>query len=201
MCNTPDSIPPQGLPPQWDTMLQSSGISKDDVSAHPQEVLDVLQFHMEGPPPMLPKKAQVEKEVSSAFKFSRDNPRSLFTDFKMLGEGYAVLRFQLPSSALLTLLCFLAVPLVKCSLRATSGPIKGYDGSPLSWLCPMALLTPQPQVAVKVASARDAAMLKNEIAIQKLSKHPNIVNCREAFFHETNVWVSRCLVFGSCQWL
>ena len=47
----------KGLPAEWDTMLSVSGISKAEVSAHPQEVLDVLQFHMEGPPPKLPKKA------------------------------------------------------------------------------------------------------------------------------------------------
>lgn len=47
----------KGLPPQWDAMLSVSGITKEQVASHPQEVLDVLQFHMEGPPPKLPKKA------------------------------------------------------------------------------------------------------------------------------------------------
>jgi hypothetical protein len=47
----------KGLPPQWDAMLSASGITKEQVASHPQEVLDVLQFHMEGPPPKLPKKA------------------------------------------------------------------------------------------------------------------------------------------------
>ena len=40
-----------GLPREWDAMLSVSGISKAEVSAHPQEVLSALQFHMEGPPP------------------------------------------------------------------------------------------------------------------------------------------------------
>ena len=47
----------KGLPAQWDAMLSVSGISKAEITAHPQEVLDVLQFHMERPPPKLPKKA------------------------------------------------------------------------------------------------------------------------------------------------
>ena len=53
MC-PPHPTPPQGLPPQWESLLKSSGISRAQVSAHPQEVLDVLQFHMEGPPPKVP---------------------------------------------------------------------------------------------------------------------------------------------------
>jgi hypothetical protein len=40
-----------GLPREWDAMLSVSGISKAEVTAHPQEVLSALQFHMEGPPP------------------------------------------------------------------------------------------------------------------------------------------------------
>jgi hypothetical protein len=51
----------KGLPPEWDAMLSASGISKAEISAHPQAVLDILQFHMEGPPapptpPKLPKR-------------------------------------------------------------------------------------------------------------------------------------------------
>lgn len=49
----------KGLPPQWDAMLSASGITKEQVASHPQEVLDVLHFHMEGPPPKLPKKASL----------------------------------------------------------------------------------------------------------------------------------------------
>lgn len=77
----------KGLPPQWDAMLSSSGISKAEISAHPQEVLDVLQFHMEGPPPKLPKKAVLEKELTEASLFSAGDPNTLFTDLRKVGEG------------------------------------------------------------------------------------------------------------------
>jgi hypothetical protein len=33
----------QGLPPEWQAMLSSSGITKEEVAAHPQAVVDVLQ--------------------------------------------------------------------------------------------------------------------------------------------------------------
>ena len=48
-----------GLPREWDAMLSVSGISKAEVSANPQAVLSALQFHMEGPPPKLPKKVEL----------------------------------------------------------------------------------------------------------------------------------------------
>jgi hypothetical protein len=69
----------RGLPADWDTMLSVSGITPAEVAANPQQVLDVLtvsfdrsvtsapcsliilQFHMEGPPPKLPKKSELGK--------------------------------------------------------------------------------------------------------------------------------------------
>ena len=50
----------QGLPEEWREMLKRSGITKDDVKAHPQHVLDVLQFQTIGqcrPPP--PREAEL----------------------------------------------------------------------------------------------------------------------------------------------
>ena len=48
----------KGLPPQWESMLSASGITKAQIEANPREVLDVLNFHMKGgAPPALPKKA------------------------------------------------------------------------------------------------------------------------------------------------
>ena len=43
-----------GLPPHWKTLLECSGITKEEVNNHADEVLDVLKFHMGGGPP--PKK-------------------------------------------------------------------------------------------------------------------------------------------------
>jgi hypothetical protein len=76
-----------GLPPQWDAMLSASGISKEQIAAHPREVLDVLQFHMEGPPPKLPKKTSLEKELDTASMITAGDPVPLFADLKKLGEG------------------------------------------------------------------------------------------------------------------
>lgn len=77
-----------GLPPEWESVLKSSGISRDQVSAHPQEVLDVLQFHMDGgPPPKLPKKAALAAMESKASVIKPGDPSAIFKSLTRLGEG------------------------------------------------------------------------------------------------------------------
>ena len=41
-----------GLPPEYEALLGTSGITKNEVMQNREEVLGVLQFHMEGLPPM-----------------------------------------------------------------------------------------------------------------------------------------------------
>jgi p21-activated kinase 1 len=81
-----------GLPPQWEAMLGASGISRAEVSAHPKEVLAVLQFHMGGgapakAPPSLPKRVQLEGALEQASLISQQDPTPLFRDLRKLGEG------------------------------------------------------------------------------------------------------------------
>ena len=53
-----------GLPKDWEILLKSSGITKNDVRANPDAVIDVLEFASTGgkdfpprPPPRAPKRA------------------------------------------------------------------------------------------------------------------------------------------------
>ncbi|KYR02644.1 myosin heavy chain kinase [Tieghemostelium lacteum] len=46
----------EGLPREWEVSLQTSGISKEDVIAHSDVVLDVLDFHMNQNKPSMPTK-------------------------------------------------------------------------------------------------------------------------------------------------
>ena len=78
----------KGLPSEWASLLEVSGISKAEVSAHPQAVLDVLQFHMEGPPPRVPTRDSFEKTVSKASVITPGDPSRLFGSRRQLGEGY-----------------------------------------------------------------------------------------------------------------
>jgi serine/threonine protein kinase len=76
-----------GLPPKWRTMLKTSGITKEDVSADPQRVLDVLQFHMQGPPPKLPTTGALKTSEAAALKIIKDNPNKFYKKVRKLGEG------------------------------------------------------------------------------------------------------------------
>src|SRR5687768_14090810 len=57
-----------GLPDKWRSLLQVSGITREEVDAHPQEVLDVIQFHLKGPPPKLPTRQTLERNVLKAIE-------------------------------------------------------------------------------------------------------------------------------------
>jgi len=138
----------RGLPSQWEAMLSSSGISRAEVSAHPQEVLAVLQFHMEGgPPPKLPSKLTLEKELDNASLISNDDPTLRYKDLRKVGEG--------------------ASGTVYLGIDTRNGS----------------------QVAIKVAPASDLVNLKNEIALQKISKHANIVGYVETYLYRDQLWI------------
>mmetsp|Transcript_12956 Transcript_12956/g.20981 ORF Transcript_12956/g.20981 Transcript_12956/m.20981 type:complete len:451 (-) Transcript_12956:110-1462(-) len=76
-----------GLPDKWRQLLKVSGISKEEVSAHPQEVLDVLQFHLEGPPPKLPTRQTLQRNMLKAVDISSFDPTKVIRREKKLGEG------------------------------------------------------------------------------------------------------------------
>jgi hypothetical protein len=54
----------RGLPAEWETMLRTGGISKDDVVNHSERVLEVLEFQANGMKP-LPRHASEEKAPST----------------------------------------------------------------------------------------------------------------------------------------
>ena len=69
-------------------MLQCSGITRDEVRENPQQVLDVLQFHMQGPPPKMPSRSTLKRDVVKAINIIMDvNPNTIYKRVKKLGEG------------------------------------------------------------------------------------------------------------------
>jgi len=76
-----------GLPDQWRALLKTSGISKEEVSAHPQEVLDVLQFHIEGPGPKIPSRQTLQRDMLKAVEIGDFDPNKIIRREKKLGEG------------------------------------------------------------------------------------------------------------------
>ncbi|GBG33229.1 Protein kinase, putative [Hondaea fermentalgiana] len=76
-----------GLPDKWRMLLKASGISKEEVSAHPQEVLDVLQFHLEGPGPKIPSRQTLRRNMAEAAEIKSFDPNKVVRREKKLGEG------------------------------------------------------------------------------------------------------------------
>jgi len=76
-----------GLPDRWRQLLNVSGISRAEIDAHPQEVLDVIQFHLQGPPPKMPTRNTLQKNVMKAIKIGNVDPTKVIRKEKKLGEG------------------------------------------------------------------------------------------------------------------
>jgi len=76
-----------GLPATWRNVLQVSGITREEVTAHPQEVLDVLQFHMEGPPPKLPSARKLQKTFLDAADIGHFDPTTVIKREREIGKG------------------------------------------------------------------------------------------------------------------
>lgn len=76
----------RGLPQKYNTLLGASGITKEDAMAHKKEVLDVLKFHMEGPPP-LPTPNSLRLKKGEVVNIRDVNPNNFYTRKQLLGEG------------------------------------------------------------------------------------------------------------------
>lgn len=76
-----------GLPDKWRQLLKVSGISREEIAAHPQEVLDVLQFHLEGPPPKMPTRQTLQRNMLQVVDMASFDPTKVIRREKKLGEG------------------------------------------------------------------------------------------------------------------
>jgi hypothetical protein len=145
----------KGLPSQWKTLLQASGISREEVGRNPQEVLDVLQFHMEGPPPKMPSRQSLRRDVHAAVNIVSDkDPSKIFRRHKKLGEG--------------------ASGVVWSAIEIAT----------------------KKKCAVKITDLSDLENLKNEIAMQTLSSHPNVVQYMGAYAWQNKLWIVMELLQG-----
>jgi len=77
----------KGLPAEWRALLKTSQISKEEVVQNPQIVLDVLNFQMQGPPPVLPSQQTLKSAQEAASQFIKTDPNKVYKKIKKLGEG------------------------------------------------------------------------------------------------------------------
>jgi len=123
---------------------------------YPQEVLDVLQFHIEGLPPKIPTNKSLQKDMLKAVNIGKFNPANVIVREKKLGEGAEG-----------------AVYLCKDTRSGAT-------------------------VAVKVSPLSEIDNVKNEVAMQSLTKHKNIVSYMETFIHDKEIWTLLEYMSGGC---
>jgi len=83
-----------GLPPEWEAMLKSSGITRDEVRQNPDDVLKVLEFQsnfQENKPSDSPTPGPLPEENSLTLDqlVSKEDPLQIYGDMKKVGEGAA----------------------------------------------------------------------------------------------------------------
>lgn len=91
-----------GLPPEWEAMLKSAQISKQEVLNNPDQVLDVLQFEAERQKreaarngaggdytPPAHQALPDESNLTLADLISKENPTRLYSGMAKIGEGAA----------------------------------------------------------------------------------------------------------------
>jgi serine/threonine protein kinase len=150
------------LPENFLKVLKASGISKEDTARNPQAVIDVLNFHFDGPPPPMPaNRMSMARRTKNAVHLKEEDYRLRYSNLKKLGSGASGVVYSAKDKA---------------------------SGRTL---------------ALKIASMGDEAIMKeltNEIALQSLSKHPNIVECVDAFKNSTDQTVCMVLelMVGGC---
>mmetsp|Transcript_8563 Transcript_8563/g.9746 ORF Transcript_8563/g.9746 Transcript_8563/m.9746 type:complete len:388 (+) Transcript_8563:261-1424(+) len=141
-----------GLPDKWKHVLQLSDISKEDAIAHADEVVKVLDFHINGPAKK-PTTHVLKQEMLNAIQINTSNPNKKYSKLRKLGEGAAGEVFE-------------------CK-----------DKQGKKW-------------AVKVAPESDIDNIKQEIAMHALSNHENIVNYKETFRYNRQLWMIIELMTG-----
>eukprot|EP01094_Clydonella_sp_ATCC50884_P030526 TRINITY_DN99_c1_g1_i3.p1 TRINITY_DN99_c1_g1~~TRINITY_DN99_c1_g1_i3.p1 ORF type:complete len:420 (-),score=141.45 TRINITY_DN99_c1_g1_i3:178-1437(-) len=158
-----------GLPSEWEALLQSSGVSKEEVLAQPDEVLSCLevqaQFAGLGSAPgaaLKPKPQQMdmpeEKQVSLSDLICHDDPQQRFTNMKKIGEGAAGEVF-----------------FAKDTVSGKDVAIKKMQ-----------------------LSAQNMKLLVTEIGIMKDSHHENITAYFDSYIVDNDLWVAMELMGGGC---
>lgn len=87
-----------GLPPEWEALLKTSGITRDEAIANPDETLQVLEFQSNymkdekpahKPEPAAPAPLPEEKPQTLSELVSKENPVNLYKNMEKIGEGAA----------------------------------------------------------------------------------------------------------------
>jgi len=84
----------KGLPADWEAMLKSSGITRDEVLENHEEVLSLLEFqdnfqNQKNIIQLQPQPLPEDKNIKLEDLISQEDPTTVFTDLVKIGEGAA----------------------------------------------------------------------------------------------------------------
>mmetsp|Transcript_2784 Transcript_2784/g.3442 ORF Transcript_2784/g.3442 Transcript_2784/m.3442 type:complete len:518 (-) Transcript_2784:64-1617(-) len=173
-----------GLPSEWETLIKGN-ISKDEVIANSNAVLQVIEFHQRGMVPAGPAKSDTPDFTKEDKKEAPDTPdeetpsddkvtvrkdkakkRHKGEDLEWIDEGDPTEIF---------------INLEKCGEGSSGEVYKGLHKDT------------KEVTAIKVISLGGSEKLcniKNEIMMLKLSKHPNVVEHRGTYMKDEKLWVA-----------
>jgi len=171
----------RGLPVEWEAMLKSGGISKEDVVKHHEQVLEVLEFQARGfQVKQLSQKnfdlqAPPEAETNTSAAAPAE-PELRVKKKKKEGEDGNVEDWIDQGDPMTIFL-----NMVKCGAGSSGEVFKAIDSRDGK------------TVAIKIVvigGKEKLDSLENEIRMMKLCNHPNVVQHRGTYKKEDKLWVA-----------
>jgi len=184
----------KGLPPEWKALLKGSGLTDQDIEAHPQAAVDVINFQLErtgSSVKSLRRSKSLELDSKKSPSHSYETYSSLSSSTSSESDALRQLNalqdstfLDLQTADLGTLISrkdptHEFTDLVKIGEGATGIVHSGQtiDGR---------------TVAIKViplSLSTNMKIVKNEIAMMKSSSHPNIVEYVNSYLNESSLWL------------
>ncbi|EGG21282.1 hypothetical protein DFA_01163 [Cavenderia fasciculata] len=204
----------EGLPKEWEVVLQSSGITKEDVVEQPQAVLDVLDFHLGNmgmakpsqttlvgpptrelptpapkptpPPPPPQQQIQHHHQPQQPDQYPEDDYDLMMNPSSPLPEETNVSLNDLISQE-------------DPSKLFGEGSMKIGEGAAGEVFVVTRLKT-NTKVAIKKMplNQQNMKLLITEIGIMKSCKHPNIIEYFDSYLVNDSLWVAMEFMGGGC---
>eukprot|EP00298_Acanthocystis_sp_HF-20_P009139 c18127_g1_i2.p1 GENE.c18127_g1_i2~~c18127_g1_i2.p1 ORF type:complete len:537 (+),score=202.78 c18127_g1_i2:62-1612(+) len=208
----------KGLPNEWEDMLKTEHFNKEDTQQHADEVLSALQIlnprpSAKPPVPILssnskstsftmnpPKTKEVSQEISAINSLVRiEDPSSLFDGMIKLAEGgqgkvYKA-KWKLNEPLRMTMKASFSTETDTTSTRKKKLSFLKKNSTPVTFFTSdqqSSTSGSHREVAIKKIKLEEGVPLsfvKNEIALTRLSLHPNIIEYIDTFVTGNELWM------------
>jgi serine/threonine protein kinase len=204
----------KGLPAEWRALLKTSQISKEEVQQNPQIVLDVLNFQMQGPPPVLPSAQTLKSAQEAASQFIKSDPNKVYKKIKKLGEGasgvvYSVIHRKTKEKWAVKITSAMDLDAIKTEISMQQVLVENkcvcvcvlclrVCVRSCLFVCANVASSPIRVPACEPVSQSVTRLLLCSAREMQMSKHPNIVSYIETYLWEDNIWLIMECMDGGC---